>query len=100
MTLQKRINAFVRKIAAMEGKGSEVSVGNIREVLKCLSLLDAAEAYMVTTKEADDCECSEKVHVDMASKVGTEFSTLMREYRVTHLQKMMKKFHAKKAKSR
>lgn len=100
MTLQKDLNALVKKVAAMEGKGMETSVGNIREVIKCLALLDAAEAYKKIAVGAEDCSCSEEQHIFEASEISTEFSRLMGEYRVMHLKKMFKKFHTKKAKSR
>lgn len=34
--VQKRLNKIVSRLARMEGKKSQVTVGNIREVIRCL----------------------------------------------------------------
>lgn len=41
---------LIRSICAMEGKKVEVSVGNVREIIRCLTLLEAG--YMVAALES------------------------------------------------
>lgn len=36
------LNELVNKIATLEGKKTQVSVGNIREIIACITLLEAA----------------------------------------------------------
>ena len=43
------MNKLVRTICAMEGKKVQVSVGNVREVLRCLMVIEAA--YMIAEAE-------------------------------------------------
>lgn len=48
MTKQK----LASLIAQMEGKKTEVSIGNIREVLRCIEIIAAEEAFAVNERYA------------------------------------------------
>lgn len=96
--MTKRINKVLKAVAAMEGNKSEVTIGNLREVYKCLAIYEAALIMDSINKAANDdthpedpCALTpEEIFEVWGGIEGPSFGVL-REYKDMYLKKMIAK---------
>lgn len=88
--LQKRMNKVIKAIAALEGKKKQVSVGDIREVLKCMAVYEAA-CIIKTIKNLEDSDNLASMSLDeIRQKYGSingEVTQLLAYYRDMYVEK-------------
>lgn len=88
--LQKRMNKVIKAIAALEGKKKNVAVGDIREVLKCMAVYEAACIIKtIKTLESEDSLAAMSLDEVMSKyqNINGEVTQLLMYYRDKYLEK-------------
>lgn len=89
--LQKRMNKIVKAIAALEGKKKQVSVGDIREVLKCMAAYEAATIIKMIRESKDQDHLSMDEVFEKWNNVQGDVSKLLDYYKDTFLKRAIEK---------
>jgi len=85
-----RINKVLKAIASMEGGKSEVTVGNLREVYKCLAMYEATQVMKAINESDYDGYTGKEVYF-INKDIEGQAAGVLREYKNFYLKKMIDK---------
>ncbi len=88
--LQKDLQKLAKNLSILEGKGKQVPIGQIREIMKCLAVYEAAQAVLYMRSWEPKPQTKEECYA-IAKDVQSQTYATLAKYKDDFLWKLIKK---------